>query len=61
MPDISMCTGDGCTLKENCYRFKAKASHYQSYILEPPHKGVDEDGNSKCEYYWTINKTKQKT
>tara|TARA_R110001599_G_scaffold51909_1_gene145516 strand:+ start:173 stop:343 length:171 start_codon:yes stop_codon:yes gene_type:complete len=56
-----MCKGDGCTLKENCYRFKAKASHYQSYISEPPHKGVDEDGNSKCEYYWIINKTKQKT
>ena len=61
MSDISKCTGEGCTMKDTCYRFKAESCEFaQSYFTEPPHDGVDEDGNSKCEYYWETNKIKTK-
>jgi len=47
MPDISMCSGEGCPLKENCYRFTATPSKFrQSYFFTPPFK----DG--ECEYEW---------
>ena len=47
MADITMCKGENCTLKHNCYRFKANPSKYrQSYFLDPPFKG------NKCKYYW---------
>lgn len=49
MPDISMCNGTDCPHKENCYRFTAKPSEYQTYFVEPP----IEDG--KCDYYWGEN------
>ena len=61
MADISKCTGIGCTMKETCYRFKAKADeYYQAYFSEPPHDGMDEDGNTKCEYYWLRDKIQQR-
>ena len=31
MPDISMCPGGDCPHKEDCYRYKAKASSSQSF------------------------------
>lgn len=46
MPDIAMCKGQDCPLKENCYRYTANPCEYQSYFLHPPHK----DG--KCEHFW---------
>lgn len=48
MPDIAMCNGTNCPLKETCYRFKAKPCEYQTYFMTPPL----EDG--KCEYYWKM-------
>lgn len=48
MADIAMCSGEKCSLKETCYRYKAKASDYQFYLLVPPIK------NGKCEYYWEM-------
>jgi hypothetical protein len=50
MPDISMCNGVGCKLKNRCYRFKAIPSDYQSYFSIAP---VNEDGT--CDYLWKIN------
>jgi hypothetical protein len=48
MPDISMCTGEGCPRKETCYRFTAEASEFrQSYFINAP---IKEDNT--CEYYW---------
>jgi hypothetical protein len=38
MPDISMCLGDGCPLKDGCYRFTAVPDMWQSYFTIPPHK-----------------------
>jgi hypothetical protein len=46
MADITKCRGDGCIIKEKCYRFTAKADEYQAYFLESPIK----DG--KCDMYW---------
>jgi hypothetical protein len=46
MPDITMCAGTGCPVKEKCYRFVAIADDYQSYFMEAPYK----DG--KCDHYW---------
>ena len=47
MPDIAMCSGDDCPLKEMCYRYTAEPDkHMQTYLLEPPYE------NGKCDYYW---------
>jgi hypothetical protein len=49
MPDITMCTGENCPLKETCYRYTADESYeHQSWFMKPPYK------DSECEYYWTI-------
>ena len=51
MPDITMCSGLNCPLKETCYRFKAMKKVYgQAYFLSPPY--ID----SECEYYWKLDK-----
>ena len=49
MADICMCKGTNCPVKEDCYRYTAKADEYQSYFVDAPIK----DG--KCEYYWGEN------
>jgi len=44
MPDICMCEGKDCPIKEGCYRFKAKPSQYgQGYFLQSPYE------NGKCD------------
>lgn len=54
MPDISMCKGGDCPLKETCYRYKATPDQYlQSYFGEVPYES---DG---CKYYWPIEKKKE--
>lgn len=45
MPDITLCLGKECPLKEKCYRYHAKPSLLQSYFNDPP---FDEKG---CEYF----------
>ena len=51
MADISKCTGEGCALKETCYRFTAPSGMYQSFFFSPPIK----DG--ECDYYWSQTAT----
>lgn len=51
MPDITHCLGDGCPMKETCYRAQAKPSMLQSYFSEVPFK------DELCEYYIEIPKT----
>jgi hypothetical protein len=47
MADITMCSGEGCHMKNKCYRFTAKPDeHWQSWFGTVP----IEDG--KCEMYW---------
>jgi hypothetical protein len=50
MPDISMCSGAECPIKDTCYRFKATPSEWrQSYFTNPP---IKEDGT--CDYFMEI-------
>lgn len=58
MPDISMCKGDGCPIKQDCYRFTARPSEfYQSYFAVVPY-----DKKTGCDHYWeripTLDKLK---
>jgi hypothetical protein len=46
MADITKCKGDGCRIKETCYRFRAMAGMRQSFFVTSPIK----DG--ECEMYW---------
>jgi hypothetical protein len=47
MADITKCKGEGCPIKESCYRFTAQASLvWQSYLLTPPFDG------KTCDMYW---------
>jgi hypothetical protein len=47
MADITMCSGEGCSVKESCYRFKAPVNEFrQAYFMGVP--GKDET----CNYYW---------
>ena len=47
MADITMCSGEKCPLKENCYRYTAKPNEFrQAYFMEPP---VSE---GECEHFW---------
>lgn len=50
MPDICMCTGEDCQVKNDCYRYRATPSHMQTYFFSPPTKG------GYCEYFWLIDK-----
>lgn len=37
MPDIAMCNGYDCSIKETCYRYTAKPSEWiQNYFLRDP-------------------------
>lgn len=57
MPDIAMCWGDNCPIKETCYRFTAKPSKWrQSFLAESP---IKEDNT--CEYFMEIwDKSKER-
>lgn len=49
MPDITMCMGHECPIKETCYRYTAIPSKYwQSYFTETPYDHLTED----CDYFW---------
>lgn len=55
MPDISMCKGGGCELKELCYRYTAQPNPYrQTFFGCPPYQ--KKMGGSACEYYWPNRK-----
>ena len=50
MPDITMCKGEGCGIKEDCYRHTAKANeHWQTYFTESPCS--QKMGGTACEYF----------
>jgi hypothetical protein len=53
MPDITMCTGERCPLKQICYRHTATPSRYQSYFAKPPVLG------GTCEYFWRAEVSKE--
>jgi hypothetical protein len=50
MPDITMCDGQDCPMKDTCHRYLAKPSEYrQSYFVEVP---LEKDGT--CKHYWEV-------
>lgn len=51
MTDITKCIGEGCDLKETCYRFTSATGMYQSFFFEVPIR------NGKCDYYWSQDAT----
>jgi len=52
MSDISMCAnGEGCSVRNNCYRYKAKPCREQSWADFNNNKGAD------CERYWPMEVT----
>ncbi len=55
MPDITMCRGQGCPVKNRCKRHTSKPDeHYQAYFAESPYK----DG--ECKYFWKDPKFDEK-
>lgn len=47
MADITMCSGDGCEMKEICYRYRAEPDKYrQSKFVKPPNDGLT------CDHFW---------
>jgi len=54
MPDITLCHGFECPVKEKCKRFTAKSSeHWQAYFLDPPYAVTD--NVFKCDMFWGEN------
>jgi hypothetical protein len=47
MTDITKCTGEGCPLKESCYRYTSDISMLQSYFITLPYK------DQECDMYWS--------
>lgn len=55
MPDIAMCPGKDCPLKETCFRHTAKPSAYrQSYFVTPPWRTWEE--KPQCAFYIPLAK-----
>lgn len=53
MPDITMCPGTGCKLRESCYRYMAEPSEYRQSFADFT-KYIISDG--KCEYFLVLIK-----
>lgn len=48
MPDISMCPGNDCPMKEKCWRFTATPDPWrQAFFSTPPNDGEE------CEQFWS--------
>jgi len=53
MADITMCSGEGCELKDTCLRFTAKPNeHRQSYFFNPP------INSGECKFYINVKQNK---
>ena len=47
MPDITMCEGKGCLMRDECYRYTATPYEFnQSYFTDTPY----DDESGECEY-----------
>ena len=54
MPDITMCPGKTCKIKDSCYRYTAKPSQFrQSYFTSLPM-----NSNGDCNNYWKVKPLK---
>ena len=49
MPDVTMCSGQGCPTKDTCFRYIAEPNKFrQSYFLGSPRK------DNTCDHYWEV-------
>ena len=46
--DITKCRGEGCDIKDVCFRFLVAPDAYQSYFCESPIK------DNVCDMFWGI-------
>lgn len=53
MADITICAGSECTKREECYRFKATPSMWQTYSAE-----FRQDENGDCDYFIPLKRKK---
>jgi len=51
MADVTKCPGNGCPIREDCYRYTAPASEQQSWFTETPLQWRVGDDEWYCEYY----------
>jgi len=52
VPDITMCDGANCSVKNECYRYRAVPCEFrQAYFLNLPDKGKD------CDHFWKIEQS----
>ena len=51
MPDIAMCKNESCSMKQTCYRFKAKPDRIQSYA-----SFIENDPDGGCDAYIGMDK-----
>lgn len=54
--DITKCFGEGCPVRDNCYRYTVKPDRYQSYS---DFTQLIKDG--KCEYFWEDKNERNQT
>ena len=47
MADITMCNGMNCKKKNQCNRYKAKPSYWQSYMHY-------DNKNDDCQLFWEV-------
>ncbi len=65
-PPHEMCNGQGCDLKEVCYRHKATAGKDQIYFSKPPMvvtwnpKGLLKGRTFNCSELWVLSKDHDK-
>lgn len=50
MPDITMCYGDTCPLRQRCYRYRAITAGRQSYFGSLPFDAA----RGTCDDFWDI-------
>lgn len=58
MPDITMCTGGNCPLKESCYRYRAVPNKLLQSFMDPPYTQMkiqsDPEFYTSCSSYIEI-------
>lgn len=60
MPDITMCTNNGCPLKDRCYRFTAETKEFmQSFCQFKP--VMDKSGGASCDMFIKIQDNQDAT
>ena len=50
MPDLTMCPGQGCPLRNRCYRFRAQAFGRQDYFGRLPFDAA----TGQCDEFWDL-------